>query len=117
MECGGRSGIAAVVCGLWRGGCGLGQGKKRISALLTEVVQAGRMSALPPFTPQQFFAELFGSKAARDGEVIRRKVRDVERYIGRDVLLAETRRRGYPVVENAGQFVIFCNNEPIRRLS
>lgn len=64
-----------------------------------------------------FFSELFGSKAARDGEVIRRKVRDVERYIGRDTLLAETRRRGYPVVENAGQFVIFCNNEPIRRLS
>ena len=51
------------------------------------------------------------------GEVIRRKVRDVEQYIGREALLTETRRRGYPVVENAGQFVIFCNNEPIRRLS
>lgn len=75
------------------------------------------MSALPPFTPQQFFSELFGSKAALDGEVIRRKVRDVERYIGRDALLAEARRRGYPVIENVGQFVIFCNNKPIRRLS
>ena len=52
-----------------------------------------------------------------NGEVIRRKVRDVERFIGRDALLAETRRRGYPVVENAGHFVIFCNNEPIRRVS
>ena len=68
-------------------------------------------------TPQQFFAETFVSKAAIIGEVIRRKVRDVERYIGRDALLTETRRRGYPVVENAGQFVIFCNNEPIRRLT
>jgi hypothetical protein len=75
------------------------------------------MSAMPPLTPQQFFAELFGSRAAMKGEVIRRKVRDVERYIGRDCFLTETRRRGYPVVENAGQFVIFCNNEPIRRLS
>ncbi len=75
------------------------------------------MSALPPFSPQQFFSEIFGSKAARDGEVIRRNVRDVERYIGRDVFLAEMRRRGYPVVENAGQFVVFCNNEPICRLS
>lgn len=75
------------------------------------------MSAIPPLSPQQFFAELFSSRAARNGEVIRRKVRDVERYIGRDTFLAETRRRGYPVVENAGQFVIFCNNEPIRRLS
>lgn len=52
-----------------------------------------------------------------NGEVIRRKVRDVERYIGRELFLAETRRRGYPVVENAGQFVVFCNNEPIRRVS
>jgi hypothetical protein len=75
------------------------------------------MSAIPPLSPQQFFAELFSSRAARNGEVIRRKVRDVERYIGRDTFPAETRRRGYPVVENAGQFVIFCNNEPIRRLS
>jgi hypothetical protein len=74
------------------------------------------MSAMPPLTPQQFFAELFGSKAARHGEVIRRKVRDVERYIGRDVFLAEAGRRGFPVVENAGQFVIFCNNEAIRRV-
>lgn len=72
---------------------------------------------MPPLTLQQFFAEIFVSKAAINSDVIRRKVRDVERYIGRDALLAETRRRGYPVVENAGQFVIFCNNEPIRRVS
>ncbi len=70
-----------------------------------------------PYSPQQFFAELFGSRAARDGEVIRRKVRDVERFVGRDAFLEEMRRRGYPVVENAGQFVIFCNREPIRRLA
>ncbi|MBC7675321.1 MAG: N-(5'-phosphoribosyl)anthranilate isomerase [Rhodoferax sp.] len=60
---------------------------------------------------------MFGLKAAINGEVMRRKVRDVERNIGRDALLAETGRRGYPVVENAGQFVIFCNNEPVLRLS
>jgi hypothetical protein len=67
-------------------------------------------------TPAQFFAELFSSRAARKGEVIRRKVRDVERFVGRERFLAEMARRGYPVVENAGQFVIFCNREPIRRL-
>jgi len=38
-------------------------------------------------TPQQFFSELFGSRAAACGEVIRRKVRDVERYVGREVLV------------------------------
>jgi len=96
--------------------CGLGR-PDQLKLSLTGLRQTQLMSALPPTTPQQFFAELFGSRAAMKGEVIRRKVRDVERYIGRETLLAETRRRGYPVVENAGQFVIFCNNEPIRRLS
>jgi hypothetical protein len=74
------------------------------------------MSAHLPYFPQQFLAELFGSRAAWDGEVIRRKVRDVERFVGRDAFPDEMRRRGYPVVENAGQFVIFCNRAPIRRL-
>ena len=68
-------------------------------------------------SPDQFFREFFGSKAARDGAVIRRKVRDVERFVGRDVFLEELRRRGYPSVENAGQFVVFCNREPLRRLT
>jgi hypothetical protein len=75
------------------------------------------MTAHPPQSPTVFFSELFSSRAARDGEVVRRQVRDVERFVGRDLFLTEMKRRGYPVVENAGQFVIFCNNEPIRRLT
>lgn len=58
---------------------------------------------------------LFSSQAAREGGVIRRKIRDVDRMIGREPFLAEMRRRGYKVLENAGQYVIFCNREPIRR--
>ncbi len=50
------------------------------------------------------------------GSVVRRKVSDVERIVGRDAFLGEMRRRGVSVVENAGQFVIFCNQEPLRRL-
>lgn len=69
-----------------------------------------------PFSTEGWFAHLFSSQAAREGSVIRRKVRDVDRFVGRDVFLAEMRRRGFPVVENAGQFVVFCNQEPIRRL-
>ncbi len=74
------------------------------------------MPAFQPVTPQQFFVEFFGSRAAIRGEVVRRKVQDVERFIGRDVFLTEAARRGFPVVENAGQFVVFCNREPIRRV-
>ncbi len=66
--------------------------------------------------PEEFFKRLFSSRAAQSGAVIRRQIRDVERYVGRDLFLSEMKRRGYPVVENAGQFVVFCNNEPIKRV-
>lgn len=76
------------------------------------------MSAMPQFlSSDQWISHLFSSQAAREGGVIRRKVRDVERYVGREPFLDEMKRRGFPVVENAGQFVIFCNREPIRRVA
>ena len=67
-------------------------------------------------SPYGYMLDLFGSQAARSGGIVRRKVRDIDRYVGRDQFLDEMKRRGFPVVENAGQFVVFCNVEPIRRL-
>jgi len=46
--------------------------------------------------------------------VVRRKVRDMERMVGREAFLAEIRRRGFTAVENAGQVIVFCNAEPVR---
>ena len=59
---------------------------------------------IPPFT----------AKVAGEGGVIRRKIRDVERYVGRDIFEDKLKRRGYHAVENAGQLIISCNQEPIR---
>lgn len=70
----------------------------------------------PPLSPEGYMLDLFSSKAARDGAVIRRKSRDIERLIGRDVFLRELERRGYRAVENAGQIIVFCNSEPVRPL-
>ena len=76
------------------------------------------MKDVPNFlSPEVWVSHLFASQAAREGGVIRRKLRDIERYVGREAFLEEMRRRGFPVVENAGQFVIFCNQEPIRRVA
>lgn len=76
------------------------------------------MTVHPTFLdPEIWIANLFSSQAAREGAVIRRKCRDIERYVGRDVFLDEMRRRGFSVNENAGHFVIFCNREPIRHLA
>ena len=76
------------------------------------------MNAQPDFLDaENWISNLFSSQAAREGAVIRRKIRDVERFVGRDRFLTDMRRRGFSVVENAGQFVVFCNCEPIRRLT
>lgn len=74
------------------------------------------MSAIQPQTPQQFYAEFFASRAARNGEVIRRKASDVDRFVGTEAFLAEMKRRGFRVYRNAGQFVVFCNREPVQRM-
>lgn len=76
------------------------------------------MSHMPQFlSPEHWLRHLFASQAAQEGGVVRRKVRDIERYVGREAFLTEMRRRGFTVVENAGQFVVFCNHEPVRRLT
>ncbi len=75
------------------------------------------MTEMPVYlSADHWISHLFSSQAAREGGVIRRKLRDVERFVGRDPFLAEMQRRGFPVIENAGQLVIFCNREPIRRV-
>ncbi|WP_365353570.1 hypothetical protein [uncultured Roseovarius sp.] len=49
--------------------------------------------------------------------MIRRKARDVERYVGMERFMREIHRRGYQVLENSGQIIIFCNRAPIRWLT
>lgn len=67
-------------------------------------------------SPENWLRDAFASQAVQKGEVIRRKRRDIERYVGMDVFLAEVRRRGFRVAENSGQIVVFCNRAPVRFL-
>lgn len=69
-----------------------------------------------PLSPEAWITDLFSSKAACQGAVIRRKLRDIERYVGRARFEDELRRRGFHAVENAGQLIIFCNQDPIRHV-
>lgn len=70
-----------------------------------------------PLSPEIWLRDLFTSKAVMNGEVIRRKKRDIERFAGMELFMREVRRRGFHVAENAGQLVIFCNQGPIRWLT
>ncbi len=69
------------------------------------------ISLLPP---DVWLLQMFSARAAREGGIVRRQVPDVERIMGRRAFEAELRRRGYHAVKNAGQFVIFCNNEAVK---
>ena len=70
-----------------------------------------------PLSPEIWLNDLFSSKAVSQGGVIRRKARDIERFAGMDLFMAEIDRRGYQVAENSGQIVIFCNRAPVRWLT
>ncbi|UWQ55819.1 hypothetical protein K3721_09625 [Leisingera caerulea] len=61
--------------------------------------------------------QIFDVKSARQGGVVRRKLRDAERNVGLPRLQTEVKRRGYHAVLNGDQVVIFCNNDPVRLLS
>jgi hypothetical protein len=89
--------------------------RRLIKAAFTFSVDAvGMQHAILPLSPEAWFRHLFSSQSARDGGVVRRKVRDMERMVGRDAFAAEIRRRGYSAVENAGQIIVFCNAEPVK---
>ena len=70
-----------------------------------------------PLSPETCLLDMFSSRAARSGGVVRRKARDVDRYVGRETFLRELDRRGFRALENAGQIIIFCNTEPVRVLT
>ncbi|MDW3119194.1 MAG: aspartate aminotransferase [Roseovarius pacificus] len=70
-----------------------------------------------PLSPEIWLNDLFASKAVQQGGVIRRKARDVERFVGMELFLREIHRRGFQLAENSGQIVIFCNRAPVRWLS
>lgn len=73
------------------------------------------MNQQPDFLqPEIWMRNVFSAKAVNRGGVIRRSVRDIERMVGRDVFVGELNRRGFHAVENAGQMVIFCNQEAVR---
>jgi hypothetical protein len=70
-----------------------------------------------PLSPEVWLNDLFACKTVQQGGVIRRKKRDVERFAGMEAFLHEVHRRGYRVLENSGQLLIFCNRAPIRWLT
>lgn len=64
-------------------------------------------------SPDRWIIQIFSARAAAEGGILRRKVADVERLIGRERFYLEVKRRGYHLIENAGQFLVLCNQDPV----
>ncbi|MHC0054990.1 N-(5'-phosphoribosyl)anthranilate isomerase [Actibacterium sp. D379-3] len=56
-----------------------------------------------------WLSQIFAAKSAASGGVVRRKIVDVERKIGRQRLELEVRKRGFHMIECGAQFVIICD--------
>ena len=70
---------------------------------------------IPSFLdPDTWLRNVFSAKAVGRGGVIHRSACDVEQVVGRDAFLREVRRRGFTLVENGDQLVVFCNRDPVR---
>mmetsp|Transcript_18127 Transcript_18127/g.28135 ORF Transcript_18127/g.28135 Transcript_18127/m.28135 type:complete len:87 (-) Transcript_18127:3648-3908(-) len=77
--------------------------------------QPPRMRDIPThLQPVEWLDHIFSAKAALQGGVVRRKVRDVERIVGLPMFRNELRKRGYRAIRNGGDFVIFCNRYPLQ---
>ena len=66
--------------------------------------------------PDIWIDQIFSAKAVQKGAVIRRSIPWIEREIGRERFVEEVRRRGFHLIETAGQFVVICHGGAIRIL-
>lgn len=67
-------------------------------------------------SPEPWVDQLFSSKAARRGAVVRRSLAWVDREVGRDRFVWEVRRRNYHLIQTADQFIVICNSGPVEML-
>ena len=62
---------------------------------------------------QDWLDQIFTTKSAQTGGLVRRKIVDVNREISQEALELEVRRRGYHMLRCGGHFVILCKSDPI----
>lgn len=82
---------------------------------LTSDRQAYGMEIMERDCPENWIEQVFAAKAVTKGGIVRRAVPWVEREIGRERFVLEVERRGFHLLECAGQFIIICSDAPVRR--
>jgi hypothetical protein len=58
---------------------------------------------------QAWIDQIFTAAAARNGDVVRRKISSVNQFANEAMLVADVRRRRWHIVVSSDQHVILCN--------
>jgi hypothetical protein len=75
------------------------------------------MTQLPDhLTPEIWLKQMLSSSEAQKGGVVKRQIRDVERLVGYDAFVKAVHARGFQAVRNGRHYVVFYNDDPIRRV-
>jgi hypothetical protein len=73
------------------------------------------MDRIRQTSPDRWIDLIFSAQAAKGG-VVRPSIAWVAAEVGQDLFEAEVRRRGYHLLIAGNQYVVVCNNGPIRIL-
>lgn len=88
-----------------------------VKAVFTKSCDCCGMTNLPDhLTPEKWLTQMLSSGEAQKGGVVKRQIRDVERLVGYDAFIAAVHARGFQAVRNGRHYVVFCNDQPIRRV-
>ena len=70
---------------------------------------------MPPnrSNPDAWIEQIFMTKSARRGGVVRRSISWVDREVGRDRFFSEVRNRGFRLIRTADQFIVICHRGSI----
>lgn len=83
------------------------------------MIQLYRPSVRPAapvnLSPEDWLRQIFSARAAQGG-VVRRSIAWVDREVGRDLFMAEVRRRGFHLLASSNQFIVVCNRDPVQML-
>lgn len=66
--------------------------------------------------PQSWIDQIFSTKSAQSGGVVRRNKAWVEQEIGIDRFIAEVQLRRFHLIDAGKQLIVICNQHPIRIL-
>lgn len=73
------------------------------------------MPDLPEYlSPDQWLSQMFSSREACTDGIVKRKVRDVERLVGREAFVREVKLRNFRALQIGRHYIVICNQHPIR---